>query len=344
MARKNNRAIRNLRNDTENTGGYFGGTRGRLPDRQLVNQTTFAGTGYLDNEKNVRDTQMRLASGGSDSSVAYRYPVYPEPQLISSMPPQLAGASDRWNTKGQVASLENMDTGGWFGGDYNAEKLLRDIQKVYINPLYKNQYIQKAASADQKERVAGLTKNLDQAVQKVAAANTKYFGKKFEVLPFPKNEVSNKFNGKYSNPMKTLQVNIEGDYAPLAKAWGTGNMLPMRYTKKSDANFRRRGKMTDPDQAVGPYTKDMWMNTAYDHKGSERIASVVQHEFLHTQGLDHPRGYTQDAANSILSYVSDDHGAKLLASDINYYQMVQRNLKNRRLAKNAYKGVAKNRK
>jgi hypothetical protein len=311
MARKNNRAIRNLRNDTENTGGYFGGTRGRLPDRQLVSQTTF------------------------DRG----YPILPEPQPILSMPKQLAIESDKWNEKGKIASTANVNMAGsrFRNRETNAEKFLHDINTVYVNPLYQNEYIKPAGSADTKERRAKKYESVRAGIDQFAKANTKYFDKKFKVLPYPKNDYSNKFNGEYANPMKTLQIDVSGTYAP-GEYWA--GMASMRYL-----DYPTKGRGADAGQPIGPYQNDITVNSAWKQR-PQTWAHIVQHEFGHNLGFGHSEDYEDGDKNTGMSYDSSvyDHGAKLFPSDINKFQDLYRQRDIRKRAKNAYKGVAKNRK
>jgi len=304
-----------------------GGTRGRVPDRQIVNQTTFGGKGPIDT---------------SDNYMGQRYPVFPEPQSIQKMPPQIAAYSDASNKTGKIASTQNMSM-LWHGDD-NADKFLHDIDTVYINPLYKLSYMKSAETADRKEYRAETLSNLDAGLQKFANYNSKYFDKKFKVLPYPKTETSNKFNGQYSNPLKTLQLDIQGSYA---NHTAIGAVTPRPFSRPT----KKRG--VDKDQSVGPYRHGMWINTSYNSRtknqkraiGADYTAYVVQHEFGHNLGINHPDDVHEDA-NTVMSYnnLVNESGGKLMPSDINTYQKLykQRDVKKR--AKSAYKGVAKKRK
>jgi hypothetical protein len=297
-----------------------GGTRGRVPDRQIVNQTTF--------EK--------------DQWGGRRHPVFPEPQSIQNMPPQIAAWNDASNKRGKIASTQNMSM-LWHGDD-NADKFLHDIDTVYINPLYKLSYMKSAETADRKEYRAETLSNLDAGLQKFANYNSKYFDKKFKVLPYPKTETSNKFNGQYSNPLKTLQLDIQGSYANHTAIASVVSQPFRRPTKK-------RG--VDKDQSVGPYQHGMWINTSYNSRTKNQkrtmyapsTADVLQHEFGHNLGINHPDDLYEDA-NTVMSYKDFSYKAegKLMPSDINMYQKLykQRDVKKR--AKSAYKGVAKKRK
>jgi len=342
-------------------GGYVGGQRdydagvgGSKADRinEPTNQTIFLGRGALDNEKN-RDAEGYYHAG--------RYPVYPEPQSIRSLPPQLAGYTDEYNLRGQVAALTNVSEDGGFTD--NLEKFLSDVNTVYINPLYKTDLYQSRLPADRLERKAENLRSLDEGIEKFAAANSKYFDKQFVVLPKPKSEQSNVFNDQVANPMKTLQLDIQGFYDPKRRALASVNMKGMVNARKGDTRYdvARRGfsnyynqkvmrnRGVDADQPVAPYTQQINMNfgnkytqyqTADDH------AFVLQHEFGHNLGREHSTGYRYDDANTVMSYDSNAryYGAKLLPSDINLYRAAYKAIENKRKTKNARGGVAKNRK
>jgi len=333
VARSNrNQPPYDKQDDVKNSGAWLGGSRGSLPDRQVPNQTTFSGEGYLDWRQNPEGSREN------------RWPVYPEPQDIRNMPRQIAGHTDAYNQRGQVASTKNMER-FWTGQD-NADVFLHDIDRVYINPLYKLNYMKSAETADRKEYRARQTSNWERGLRKFANYNSKYFNKEFVVLDQPKTDASNTFNGKYSNPVKTLQLDITGSYNDRTRAIGSVRPRNLSYPKK--------GRGVDKDQAVGPYQHGIWVNTSYNYSPTKpgrwsdetEVAHTAQHEFSHVLGYGHSSDYDWEDANTVTSYnqkVWFGEG-KLLPSDINAYQDIYKQRDIKRRAKNAYKGVAKNRK
>lgn len=321
MAKSSSRKPKDLRADY---GGYFGGTRGQLPSKGGIDDT---GTNRSQTKWDDR--------GGV---------VYPDPRSIRDLPPQLAGYDDKSNVKGQIASTENTYIRGWAD---NTATFLNNIDTVYINPLYKREYIDSSATADRKEYKAETLAGLDRAIQMFADANSKYFNKQFKVLPVPKRDSSNKFNGQYSNPMRTLQLDIIGGYYPKEKTLGSVSPRPF-----NQPGSKRGG--VDRDQATSPHGHKIFINTAYNWRPqsaeprmySVDHAYVMQHEFGHVLGFDHSANYKSGDKNTVMSYDSGAraYGAKLLPSDINKYQEIYKKLEVQRKAKNAYKGVAKKRK
>lgn len=321
MARRKKGPIDELKNSV---GGFFGGTRGQLPSKGGIDDTG----------KNRSQTKWDDLGGA----------VYPDPRSIRDLPPQLAGYDDEYNVKGQIASTENTYIRGWAD---NTATFFNDIDTVYINPLYKREYIDSPETADRKEYKAETLAGLDRATQMFADANSKYFNKEFKVLPLPKRDSSNKFNGQYSNPMRTLQLDIVGDYRPTQKTLGSVSSRPFH-----QPGSKRGG--VDRDQATSPYGHKIFINTAYNWRSespepkmfSTDHAFVMQHEFGHVLGFDHSASYQLGDKNTVMSYDNGvrGYGAKLLPSDINKYQEIYKKLEVQRKAKNAYKGVAKKRK
>jgi len=318
MPRKNNRAIRNLRNDMDNTGGYFGGRRGIPPDRYVPNQTTFEGPGSLDD----------------------RYPVLPPPQPILKMPKQLAKGTDKSNTKGKIASTQNLPISGDANWSYvpAAETFMHDIDNVYINPLYQNEYIKPAGSADTKERRSMEWDTVRKGIDQFAQANTKYFEKKFKVLPYPHKQSEMNFGGDQPNPMRTLMINIEGENEPRGNWAGLG-----RFGFKGPSTKGRGSDSTQPDSVQKSL---MILNSKYSYQDPGTWAHIVQHEFGHNLGLMHTDDHTGEDQNSGMSYhpTTYNRGPALFPSDINKLQEVYKRRDIRKRAKNAYKGVAKKRK
>jgi len=327
------RAIRSV-------GGYVGGQRdynagvgGSKADRigEPTNQTIFLGRGALDDEKNV-DADGFYHMG--------RYPVYPEPQSIRGLPLQNAGFDDFYNTRGQAAAIRNLG-----GIPEDTKKFLRDINTVYINPLYKRDLVESRLPADRLERKAKKYENLDKAVQRFAAANSKYFDKTFEVLPAPKVRRSNVFNNQVANPMKTLQLDIQGYHDPEGRTLGSVPNRNMVYARKGDSywNILSRGysdyydkkvhmnRGADPDQPASPYLHTINMNTGREGQRVREQAFVLQHEFGHVLGRPHSDRFRDNDANTVMSYDSyvRDFGEQLLPSDINLYRAAYKAIENK---------------
>lgn len=271
------------------------------------------------------------------------YPIYPEPQLIRNMPLQKAGYDDAFNKRGQVASTQNL---GIASGA--AEKFIGDIDTVYINPAYMREYIDQPGTADRKETKALAKKGLTDNLPSFADANSKYFGKKFQVLKYPKRTNSNVFEGKYSNPMKTLQLDIFTTNTP--------EYFSARAPKSHFASPRGKSRGVDREQAYGPHSKWIQFNEYYNdfRRYGDNVRAVLQHEFGHVLGRPHSdRHYTNENPdkNTIMSYDSATripYSSQMLPSDINYWKGVQQDVERKRdvakRGKSAYKGVARKRK
>jgi len=337
-------------NDADQAGAYFGGNRNptmltprgnpippsgsRVPDRlEKINQTTFRSPGEI---KTVK------AGVASFSDEGKNLPIYPEPQSIKFMPPQLAGYDDKFNKRGKIASTENM--GYLWHGDVDMDKFLHDVETVYINPSYKNEYIQAPITADRKEARAKQVESIGLGLDKFAQANSRYFGKQFKVLPLPINTKDEKPEGKRVNPNKSLILDIRGDNRPYDRYLAAA---PARPFTRLNTNPKQAG--VDSEFTPGVYRDWQMYNTAFNSRpdaggpvgkfrryvDSGTAAQAFQHEFGHNLGINHPANVYEDK-NTKMAY---SEKAKMLEeklgpSDINFYQQAYRDTKNERLVKN----------
>lgn len=329
-------------------GGWMGGTRantsgsntrsyGMPPDTreriQAINQTTF----------------------GYSPWYYEKFPKYPSPQSIRSMPKQLAGYDDDYNVQGQIASTANM--GGLSSG---GQTFLDKINKVYINPAfaeplmaspndpdspkYKSNY--KPIGRYQREKLA----KISQGVSQFANATSKYFNKDVEIIrpnQYPPNA------GNYQN---TAKINIEGYRED------TMNPRSAGFVGLWDSYHRPRTEKTGKEtrKVTGPHVFNQYINTSIDERrynqGPSEYGGTMLHEFGHNLGVMHPKGHKSGGAkNSKMSYdnTAYDLGPTLGPADINMYkeayaiidaEKMRKSAAYRKRAESAYKGIAKKRK
>ena len=323
MARKQNP----INDIVDTVGAWFGGNRGTV-------QSTGSGTVQRVDAQSFNQT--RFVNGK---------PQYPEPQSLRNMPFQNAGYDDKFNKRGQRASTQNIQENIVPGYERSAEVFVRDIGTVYVNPAYMSEYIDPPGTADRKEAKAKKFEGLTKQLSSFAEANSKYFDKNFEVLPYPKRGNPTMYGKKQVDPQKTLQLNIQTGRKPEnpnAVAWASTHPLSMPVPGKG-IKF----------QQESPRQKDIVFSV--EHNDFSRLSpytpSTLQHEFHHSVGLEHSKNYNaphkEQDKNTITSYAKEtelENSSQMLPSDVNFWKQVQNTVDVKRRAKNAYKGVAKKRK
>lgn len=330
-------------------GGWLGGRRGSSPS------TTGITADARQREIDPRGNQTQLLRDPHDGEF---YPRYPNPQPIRNMPFQNAGYDDAFNVQGKRASTENVTQRQWHGQQKayipeSMEKFFNDVETVYINPTYMYNYIDPPGTADRKEKKAEDMRGLTNQLPGFAEANSKYFNKKFQVLKAPKRGsrgTENIYEGKYSNPTKTLQLDVASYNNPMSRAIA---VAPMSFR-----NSRTKPRGVDKETPSGPYSTNIHWNTAatdFRYYNMD-VQPIMQHEFGHTLGRDHSTNYDDwDAPdkNTVLSYdgrALEAYSSRLGPSDINYYKEVQATLakekaerirarNNARIAKNRNKRI-----
>ena len=316
-------------------GAWLGGNRGTI-------QSTGAGTAQRPNTQAANQTTFGGLFG--------RTPQYPQPQSIRKMPLQNAGYDDQFNKRGQVASTRNLPEYSEPGYEKTSEVFIRDINTVYVNPAYMSQYIDPPATADRKEAKAKKFENLTNQLPSFADANSKYFDKNFEVLPYPKKGNPKVYGGKTVDPKTTMQVNIRTGKHPDPTAWAWAWVDPL--TKNVPGKSIKFQEET-------PRQKDIVFSQESDfQKHSKYVQSVLQHEFQHVLGKEHSTRHDtkrKQDKNTVTSYAKETrlpNSSQLPPADINFWKQVQNTVDVKRQntvdvkrrAKSAYKGVAKKRK
>jgi len=249
--------------------------------------------------------------------------IYPVPQSIRNMPYQNAGFNDLFNRVGQLASYagntlpkEDYMYGPKGKGQYvlGAGEFLTEHDKVFINPQYEIEFLTRPSSMDTREYHMKRLAPVRAGLNRMAAANSRYFDKQFQVLQKPLTE---KQFIKTENPDRTLQVNVRG-YSDDWTLGYAGKRVPVRprvYTANS------------------PYVTDFNLNVhgrpevAYYMENPKIAAYVAQHEFQHTLGHGHPNDI-YGSKNTVMGYSGESFalGEKLGPADINYYKDLQKKL------------------
>lgn len=340
MARRRKNPIDDIRGAV---GAFFGGNGGS-GGRDVNAPRTGSPADRLDTPP---PNQTYWDSGG--------YPVYPTPQSIRSMPRQLAGRSDDYNTVGRYASTANMSgVSQWFGSP-----VLSDVKKVYINQQFAEPASRIGNDPDSVKRRTNFkplpayrVKELQDVGRGTAIfskAVSKYFDKDVEILQVPNQDMSNA-----GNPLTTLQLNIRGyEEGKTARSLGSVSIFGMS---------RPSGKKTGPEtyKMTKPYRGTIGINTnvnpqQYDND-PKKYAGTLMHEFGHVLGVGHPAGYdNQGSKNSRMSYdyTAYQYGVLLHPADINMFQDEYKKIDQAKMRKSsqyikraasAYKGVAKKRK
>lgn len=315
-------------------GGYVGGTRATRsnrvpPDReeqiQARNQTSFSDWG----------------------------PVYPNPQSIKDMPYQVAGYDDDYSKRGQIASTEGQR---YWLNDWT-DDFLNKVTKVYINPAYKKDYNNVGNDPDSAEYVSNYKgpmpihrmeklQNLAQGINAFASATSKYFNKDVEVLPYP-----DMYPKNAGNHQTTARIDVAG-FEEFATDDSLRN-IRAGYVSGLWPTFGPKVKKTGKEtyRVVGPQSTQINMNTNMPDRVykvyPDSSGKTMLHEFGHSLGINHPKGYDDGGAqNSIMSYSSTSwsHGTRLQPADVNLYKDLYKEYDVRRRGRSAYKGVAKKRK
>jgi len=323
MARRPKNPINDIK---DAVGAWLGGNRGTV-------QST--GSGTVQRVDAQPFNQTRFVNGK---------PQYPEPQSLRNMPFQNAGYDDKFNKRGQKASTQNIQENIVPGYERSSEVFVRDIGTIYVNPAYMSEYIDPPGTADRKEAKAKKFEGLTKQLLSFAEANSKYFDKTFEVLPYPKRGNPAVYSNKQIDPQKTLQLNIQTGRNPEnsnSAAWASTHPLSMPIPGKG-IKF----------QQESPRQKDIVFNSKNDFSvPTPYRETILQHEFHHSVGLEHSKNYNargkEQDKNTITSYADEvalKNSSQMLPSDVNFWKEVQNTVDVKRRAKNAYKGVAKKRK
>lgn len=338
--------------EQRNSGAWLGGNRGTV-------QSTGSGRSFQSSARMNSQTFNRASApskgfdpNGSNFTNQTRFdlygnPIYPEPRSIRSLPPQIAGYTDDFSTRGEIASTKDQKISPY---SYPISDFLYEVDTVQINPAYKTAFNNVGNDPDSAEYVSNYKgavpvyrmqklQNIAQGLKQFAQASSTYFDKKFEILPHPNMQPTT-----ITPDSRTLQLNVGGFEDPRSH----------RYVAAGHANIGlKRGQKRSSKgtwEPSGPYIGNMGMNTNLNDRFTntpKSNAATIQHEFGHVLGILHPKGYdTGGSKNSRMSYAAESygHGPKLLPSDINMYQEIYKREDIKRKAKNAYKGVAKKRK
>lgn len=290
----------------------------------------------------------------TSSQTKYDYwgnPVYPEPQSIRGLPPQLAGYTDDFNVAGKVAGTEAQN----FRATEALYDFLNKVDTIVIDPQYKTKYDNVGNDPDSAEHVSNYRgsvpiyrmqklQGLAKGLEDFAGAASKYWDKKVEILRHP-GAKSNRVT-TYRNKENSLKLRVEGfeDVGVGPGTWA-GYVTPGGRLSKPAADKTGKKNQNTTDSYGGVININTNLNTAYS-SSKESYAGHFQHEFGHVLGVGHPEGYaTGGEKNSVMSYARESsQGHKLGPADINLYRDLYKKADVQRRAKNAYKGVAKKRK
>jgi len=295
----------------------------------IANNTTF-----------IKEDYYNLSGRPGGSRFVKTVPVYPQPQFIKNMPPQLAAYTDYerkeedrfepvtnlpQNTEGTKVNTRGKIAGGVYINNISAAQEFLNTKSVFVNPKFKDPYDKIGNDPDSRDRSRGplivprarqnTLRAMSLGVNQWAEATSKYFNKPVVVGKSP---VRN-----YKSAPLTSEVIIGGAEAGNAFAGSVG-LWGSAYTSRPKKVLKAPGgenRVTQADQV----RQAMTLNTDISEKrygvGPKGWANITQHEFGHTMGIGHPHEKAGGTTlNSEMSYDAPREGATILPATLNAYR------------------------
>ena len=311
-------------------------------------------TNTANNTTFIKEDYYNLSGRPGGSRFVKTVPVYPQPQFIKNMPPQLAAYTDYerkeedrfepvtnlpQNTEGTKVNTRGKIAGGVYINNISAAQEFLNTKSVFVNPKFKDPYDKIGNDPDSRDRSRGplivprerqdTLRAMSLGVNQWAEATSKYFNKPVVVGKSP---VRN-----YKSAPLTSEVIIGGAEAGNAYAGSVG-LWGSAYTSRPKKVLKAPGgenRVTQADQVRQAMTLNTDISLERYGMGPKQWAQTTQHEFGHTMGIGHPHEKAGGTTlNSEMSYDAPREGATILPATLNAY----RNLMNMNLG---FTGVKK---
>jgi hypothetical protein len=270
-------------------------------------------------------------SGVVDSGRA----IYPNPQFIGNMPPQLAGYTDSGNTKGRIAG--GVTPNNYKNYELNKALQFRGVNTVYVNSDAVNNRpgivrdfmaqnkkydyedgLYDAYTGDNKEYLNQRFKLEDNTgviagIKDWAASASKYFNK-----PFVVGDVSK------LKPSTKIGRDLILDIAKMDDRSVERGVAGVSYGDSWRSPLPDRNKGGNPSKKESPYDSRYSATVALAPWMSDRedTSSIMAHEFGHALGQGHAHHKKGAPRNSIMSYDApyQQRPGQLGPADINYFR------------------------